>query len=857
MTESLRELLAVDLVSRLDISSAEAPRRVLLWLDPDQGFERVWPSVAEELATRHTVALRCEAGTPGQFATKIALLRSEGEGVKVVVYLPGSTAAGLEPKRDGSAPDLWSVYDYRYKGEQWSSSPKESGGLTPSPTLADWLQLCGVNFATSADREALVDGDRDSMLARYAEVKVNTSPSDWPQPLRESDVIAVLGGDPRDALRQLLAAPTNALKALEDERDLVFTSIGEYFGLEVPAVISPEELADSLTVQMALAEAWDAFGRRTDFPFRSRLPEDGEQRNRVVQFARNLLRDVELAPRFRTRMLRLEKDYDLSEWSSDGEGQPAGLPVLARSRWQNFLSDFDALAASDWKSARDMVLSSATTIEAGRSTPWGREEGDTPWFVMGALVELLLFADRVQGEVDTKSSVGELVDVYRDSWWNLDRIHLRVRAATSRMTGLERVRRVADLAYFGAVEPMSYRLSELLVDTIEWPPEGSAPAAGSMSDVLWSVGKSRRGVLVVDALRFDLGMALREGLGAELEPVFTTLPSTTPFGMTAFLPPADCQVAVDPKVSIKAPGGANLAAREGRKAFLAERLVSSGGKSVVDFTDLDDLLRGAPVPNAQIVVVFDNTIDEQGHKGTEEFPWVVEQLVAKLRRAVERLHEAGIPEVHVVTDHGFLLLPEDMVNGLGGPEVKVGQALRRETRWAALKPEAPVHGLIRLPLPISPDIELGFPFGTRTLVKSGDFVHGGISLQEVVIPHLVSRAALGRLRVGVEITVTTDQLVGGTVPVILRPTLQGQMPLGDVLPSRVSFWVEEAAPAARRVTDAVEIEVRSDAEELKPPLYLMEGLGLRAGEELVLRAVEAETGEDLAAVPLSLNVDWD
>ena len=42
-----------------------------------------------------------------------------------------------------------------------------------------------------------------------------------------------------------------------------------------------------------------------------------------------------------------------------------------------------------------------------------------------------------------------------------------------------------------------------------------------------------------------------------------------------------------------------------------------------------------------------------------------------------------------------------------------------------------------------------------------------------------------------------------------------------------------------------------------PPMYLKEGLAIPAGQELVLRAVDDETGEELATVPLTLMIDWD
>jgi hypothetical protein len=59
------------------------------------------------------------------------------------------------------------------------------------------------------------------------------------------------------------------------------------------------------------------------------------------------------------------------------------------------------------------------------------------------------------------------------------------------------------------------------------------------------------------------------------------------------------------------------------------------------------------------------------------------------------------------------------------------------------------------------------------------------------------------------------------------------------------------------VAGPLELEVRDDVDELKPPLYLQPDLGLQAGQTLVLKAVDAETGQDLASKKLTLMVDWD
>lgn len=299
-----------------------------------------------------------------------------------------------------------------------------------------------------------------------------------------------------------------------------------------------------------------------------------------------------------------------------------------------------------------------------------------------------------------------------------------------------------------------------------------------------------------------------------------------------------------------------LDTRDGRKAFLRAHVLDAKGRPDVDFLDLEALLKGAKVPATRFIAVFDNGLDEMGHKGTEQLPGLIPTFVRNLRRAIQLLHEAGFQTVHLLTDHGFLLLAPDLVDGLGRPEVLPNQNYYKDDRWAALKPEAPVADVFHIRAPLAPDVTLGFPKGLRTLVKAQAFLHGGISLQECVIPHLVSTRVLPCAQLGLELQVSTDKLSSGTVPVILRPARgEGQGTLGGVEPITVRVWVETAD--GRTVAGPVDQELRPDVQELKPGLYLREGAKLAAGEALVLRAKQIPTDLDLGSVPMTLTRDWD
>ncbi|MBI3988624.1 MAG: hypothetical protein HY347_03300 [candidate division NC10 bacterium] len=109
-----------------------------------------------------------------------------------------------------------------------------------------------------------------------------------------------------------------------------------------------------------------------------------------------------------------------------------------------------------------------------------------------------------------------------------------------------------------------------------------------------------------------------------------------------------------------------------------------------------------------------------------------ETVLEKLRRAVQKLSRWGYREVHVVTDHGFLLFQAAPTE----PKVPfpADAALLLDARYAFVREGVPVQHLT-LPFTFEPSLWVAFPRGIRCFKTAGEYMHGGLTLQEVVIPH--------------------------------------------------------------------------------------------------------------------------
>lgn len=230
-------------------------------------------------------------------------------------------------------------------------------------------------------------------------------------------------------------------------------------------------------------------------------------------------------------------------------------------------------------------------------------------------------------------------------------------------------------------------------------------------------------VVYVDALRFDLATRVARRLSPLVAAVDTRLaafPSVTPTGQPAVAP-----------IAITAGGGAAFdAADDQGRSLKGPVLRAALAGANVQFLEWDAAEVGDPTGKAWTQT---NSIDSLGHSHGHALADLVDQQLDLVAERVRGLIDAGWRKVVIVTDHGFLL-PGLAAQKVTLPlQVTEGDAARKprvaRLKAAAARPDFPI-----LPWTWDSSVEMVSAPGSAAFEAGRLYEHGGLSLQECVVP---------------------------------------------------------------------------------------------------------------------------
>ena len=475
---------------------------------------------------------------------------------------------------------------------------------------------------------------------------------------------------------------------------------------------------------------------------------------------------------------RASNDLDYKASIEDASFRDLVAVDLFEEADQKIISDLARAVADQAVTAREVT----DVVRARQSSVWidGYRQLYTAIAAASDLLTELATIDL------TVSSFDEALERYRTSWFRIDQLYRQFTHARRTFEGnhpLESLREQVEKRY---TNKFIYELGNAWQKQVDaagtWSSSTIRSQRSFYGDHLDKLvrGDKKAVVIISDALRYEiadeLGSRIRheDRFDAYLEPMLGVLPSYTQLGMAALLPHRTLKHSADARTVLADELPTH------NTALRAKVLEAVGGAAIQaeDFKALSPDERRELFKRTQVLYLYHNRIDATGDKpGTERQVFeAAEDTLRDLVDLVKKAANANATNIFVTADHGFLFQDEELPDQFflstkpQGDDILVttrrfvlGHGLKLDDAFTTFRSEQ---------LHLDDDIEVQIPKSIHRLRLAGGgsrFVHGGASLQEVVVPVLAinkKRKSDTRL-VNVKALHDTDKITTGQLVVKL------------------------------------------------------------------------------------------
>lgn len=659
-------------------SSTSAPAAAILWPDKDRTWASVVPKFASVLPELFSLGAFNQAVRTGPAIWLKCAIAGVIEDCKYtgvpLVYLPGISRTDLRAI-ENCPRDLQPLAELQYRGVFWSQSNGKDWTLAAflsSKNGGLGLDVAGDKATHEALARALAAG---VLLERTVEeLRGQTINAAWLDAL-------VLPNPARDML-VWLNDPALARSQWAGPRWEIFVSrCGKDFGFD-PVSDGALAAAEKLAWRGgAWASVWELY--RDSF---ATFPAVAELLGQLQTPKPKGLFD------------------DLNEL--------AGYPRANEDAEGALRYKLNACAAMKPELARALILEAEQEHCDRRAWLWARMGRAS---LASALEHLAVLAS-LSGQTGVGTTLPQLAAWYQDNGWKLDQAAMQALAAVSSKADTEAVCAALKALYVPWLEATAYRFQGLVKAAGRLGLSGEAPGAVKPIDGVCTV--------FVDGLRYDVAVRLKNELATvghvQLGAAWTSMPSVTASGK-AWASPVASFVAgkkedADFQPSVAADGKA-------LSTYNFRKLLSEQGYQVLDKHET-----GVPGGRAWVEC---GDLDHFGHEHGLRLAKDLDNQVAQIVERIAELNDAGWARFRIVTDHGWLLVP----GGLPKTELSKFEAETRWGRCAVLKDSS--HGTdLTFGWDWCKDVQIAFAPGLGSFIAGADYAHGGLTLQECLVPVL-------------------------------------------------------------------------------------------------------------------------
>jgi uncharacterized protein (TIGR02687 family) len=425
------------------------------------------------------------------------------------------------------------------------------------------------------------------------------------------------------------------------------------------------------------------------------------------------------------------------------------------------LIELDYFRLIDQKIISDLVgVVVSRTVSSGDVALWVRQRRQGHWYrEYRHLYEAVDYAAQFFHALDeatlTMESMADAVQRYCHFWFRLDQMyrkfiyHVRCSGEISLMGTL--TDQVENLYSNNYLLKVNNHWQSFVDDASKWDATPIMLQKNFFDRHVRPVLQKDKKIYVIisDAFRYEIGdeflslIRQEDRYEATLEPALAMLPSYTQLGMAALLPNTELALQENDSGAVMVNGQSSQGTVNRRKILeqaISQRATALKAEELMALNKEDCR---AFLRDHDVIYIYHNRIDITGDKreSEERVFEAVEETLQELIRLVKKLTGANASNLLVTADHGFIYQNRAIEESdFAGNDAVGDQILFRDRRFVLGKGLQEVSSLRKFQsseLRLAGEMEIQIPKSINRLRLKGSgsrFVHGGASLQEVVIP---------------------------------------------------------------------------------------------------------------------------
>ena len=279
------------------------------------------------------------------------------------------------------------------------------------------------------------------------------------------------------------------------------------------------------------------------------------------------------------------------------------------------------------------------------------------------------------------------------------------------------------------------------------------------NNIIPSIKKHKTAVIISDGFRYGCAVELLAELERDpkrepiLKPMISTVPSYTALGMAALLP--NKEISYDEETLFKEGkrtvllDGKKCASTIERDAILKEYSKDSVAITYEEFDGLNQIEQKERLKGSNLVYIYHNKIDAIGDKAISQHDVfkAAKETIDDILILISKLSSLYYNHIYITADHGFIykkdsLKESDKVN-LSNIHVP------KNKRYILSDKPLDIFGGFSLSMDYlnMENLYVNLPVGSDLFKAPGNglnYVHGGASLEECIVPLLEVKAETGR-----------------------------------------------------------------------------------------------------------------